>query len=472
MYALTLNNTDFIVGTPESNGYAKQSFGYSKGGFYRVFAVTEQTQYYVVQHQKGYRIDLPRRVMLPYTVTDNVISYRTPSEAGYTLQPADTNGMIYYSKEGTNFVYDQKGNAMVPLLSLTPGEEVYGLPIDSGYQQRIFGYEKNGEYYHFVIDQRYLIEYFSKSLFAPSCGCTTAFLVTKTCKDYCGSKYDASNSPYGCDDSRTAANTGGYTCSDSRVTDFSKCACTEQGPVNVIVKPMKQFNPFRLLQQGVAAGVGELTNLVKYSIQSFLTPIWNAIKSIFQFIASILVTVIQFLYNFFAGGESSPIWIQIQSFLGTLRDGFQEYVIDDFLNGIIWEGIKSIIPTRQQIMTILQPVIDILGIAFDAILTAFRYTFNALKDAAVFLVKLILPMIGYYFIYLFSTLSDTVLFFLPVSRTAKLLIILAILILIAYQVSDTFKLIVFYANKTVEALITIALRVIVTAIDIVFNLRL
>jgi len=472
MYALTLNNTDFIVGTPESNGYTKQSYGYSKGGFYRIFAVTEQTQYYVVQHQKGYRIDLPSRVMLPYTVTDNVISYRTPSEAGYTLQPADVNGLIYYSKEGTNFLYDQKGNAMAPLLSLTPGEETYGLPIDAGFQQRIFGYEKNGQYYHFVIDQRYLIEYFSKSLFAPSCGCTTAFLVTKTCKDYCGSKYDSSNSPYGCDDSRTAANTGGYTCSDSRVTDFSKCACTEQGPVNVIVKPMKQYNPFRLLQQGVAAGVGELTNLVKYSIQSFLTPIWNAIKSIFQFIASILVTVIQFLYNFFAGGESSPIWAQIQSFLGTIRDGFQEYVVDDFLNGIIWEGIKSIIPTREQIMTILQPVIDILGIAFDAILTAFRYAFNALKDAALFLVKLILPMLLYFMIYLFSTISDTLLFFLPVSRTAKFTIILCILIFIAYRTSPTFQFVVFYTNKVIEALVTVATRVIATGIDIVFNPRL
>jgi hypothetical protein len=472
MYALTLNNTDFIVGTPESNSYTKQSFGYSKGGFYRIFAVTEQTQYYVVQHLKGYSIDLPRRVMLPYTVTDNVISYRTPSEAGYVLQPADSNGMIYYSKEDKNFVYDQRGNAMVPLLSLTPSEDIYGLPVDSAYQQRIFGYEKNSQYYHFVTDQRYLIEYFSKSLFSPSCGCTTAFLVTKTCKDYCGSKYDASNSPYGCDDGRTAANTGGYTCSDSRVTDFSKCACTEQGPVNVIVKPMKQYNPFRLLQQGISAGVGELTNLIKYSIQSFLTPIWNAIKSIFQFIASIITTVIQFLFSFFAGGESSPIWGQIQSFIGSLQDGFKEYVIDDFLNGIIWEGIKSIIPTRDQIMSILQPVIDILGIAFDAMLTAFRYAFNALKDAALFLVKTVLPMIGYFIIYLFSLIADTLLFFLPVSRTAKFIIILCILIFFAYQFVPEFQAFVFFTNLIIEAVISTATRLLATGIDLVFNLNL
>jgi hypothetical protein len=182
--------------------------------------------------------------------------------------------------------------------------------------------------------------------------------------------------------------------------------------------------------------------------------------------------VIQFLYNFFAGGESSPIWAQIQSFLGTIRDGFQEYVVDDFLNGIIWEGIKSIIPTREQIMTILQPVIDILGIAFDAILTAFRYAFNALKDAALFLVKLILPMLLYFMIYLFSTISDTLLFFLPVSRTAKFTIILCILIFIAYRTSPTFQFVVFYTNKVIEALVTVATRVIATGIDIVFNPRL
>ena len=469
MYGLSLNNTDFIIGTPESNGYVKDSTGYTKGGFYRTFAVTERNQYYVVLRQRGYQINLSGRVMLPYTITNNVITYKTPSESGYSIQPVDVYGMIYYSKDGVNYVYDEKGNAMVPLVSLTPSQTIFGQPSENGYQVRLFGFEKESTFYHFVPEQRFLVEYFSKSLYSPSCGCTTSFIVTKTCKDFCGSKYDASNSPYGCDDGRNTANTG-YSCSDSRVTDFSKCACTEQGPVNVIVKPMKQYNPFRLLQQGVAAGVGELTNLIKYSIQSFLTPVWNAIKSIFQFIASMIVTVIQFLYNFLFGGESSPIWIQIKNFAGSLRDGFKQYVIDDFVNGIIIDGIKSIIPSRQQIMTILQPVIDILRVAFDAMLTAFKYTFEALKTAASFLIRTVLPLIGYYIIYIFSEIADKTLFFLPFSRTTKMVIIILLLLYAFYYLSETPKKIIAAANTLViEPTIGTVTRVLATFIDIIFN---
>ena len=469
MYGLNLTNMDFLSGTPESNGYTKDAIGYNKGGYYRIFAVTEQTQYYVVLRQRGYAIDLTQRSMLPYTITDGVITYKTPAESGYAIQATDRYGLIYYSNAGKNYVYDQKGNAMVLLASLTPSETIYGQPVDSGYQTRLFGYEKNSSTFYFIPEQRFLVEYFSKSLFSPSCGCTTSFIVTKTCKDFCASKYDSSNSAYGCDDGQTSANTGGYACTDSRVTDFSKCACTEQGPVNVIVKPMKQYNPFRLLQQGISAGVNELSNLVKYSVQSFLTPVWNAIKSIFQFIASMIVTVIQFIYNFLFGGESSPIWIQIQDFIGSLTDGFKQYVIDDFINGIIIEGIKSIIPTRQQIMSILQPVLDILYVAFDAMLTAFKYTFEALKTAATFLFKNVIVMFFYYLLYAFSFVADTLLFFLPLNRTGKMVLLFTLLILLFIKGYGPADLVVTILGYILNIFTSIVTRTMATAIDIVFN---
>jgi hypothetical protein len=469
MFGLDLSNMDFITGTPESNGYTKDDIGYRKGNYYRTFAVTEQTQYYVVLRKRGYVIDPSQRAMLPYTITDDVITYKTPSESGYAIQPTDGYGLIYYSKSGKNYVYDQKGNAMVPLVSMTPSEQIYGQPEDSGYQTRIFGYEKNSTNFYFIAEQRFLVEYYSKSLFSPSCGCTSSFIVTKTCKDFCASKYDSSNSPYGCDDGQTSQNTGGYSCSDSRVTDFSKCACTEQGPVNVIVKPMKKYNPFRLLQQGISAGVGELSNLIKYSVQSFLTPVWNAIKSIFQFIASMVVTAIQFIYNFLFGGESSPIWIQIKEFIGSLQQGFKQYVIDDFVNGIIIDGIKSIIPTRSQIMTILQPVLDILYVAFDAMLTAFKYTFEALKTAATFLFKNVIVMLFYYILYVFSTFSDIFLFFLPLNRTGKMVVLFTLLILLFIKGYAPADLVVTILGYIVNIFVSIITRTMATAIDIVFN---
>jgi hypothetical protein len=469
MYGLNLTNLDFITGTPESNGYIKKSFGFEKNGYHRTFAVTEQSQFYVVLRKKGYQINLSQRVSLPYTFENNIVTYKTPSESGYVLQPIDVNGLIYYRKDNVNYVYDQKGNGMVPLSSMTPSETIFGQPEDNGYAIRLFGYEKNSQIYYFTTEQRFLVEYYSKSLFVPRCGCTSSFIVTKTCKDYCASKYDASKSQYGCNDAQTAANTGGFTCSDSRVTDFSKCACTEQGPVNIIVKPMQKYNPFRLLQQGISAGVGELTNLVKYSIQSFLTPVWNAIKSIFQFIVSMIVTIVQFIYNFLFSGENSPIWIQIKNFIGTLTTGFKQYVIDDFVNGIILNGIKSIIPTRQQIMTILQPVIDILSIAFDAMLTAFKYTFEALKTAALFLVRTVIPLFFYYILYSFSFIADKLLFFLPFNRTVKMFLLLVLIIVLAVQSSSELQLVWFIVQELVNLVVSTITRIIATGVDLVFN---
>lgn len=468
LVALDLQNIDFITGTPESNGYVKEIFGYSKNGYRRIFAVTEQSQYYVVLRQRGYAVDTSRRVSLPYTIEGTTVTYKTPSESGYAIQPIDTYGLIYYRKDGIDYVYDQRGNGMIPLVSMTPSEQIYGQPQDSGYQTRLFGYEKNSTLYHFIPEQRFLVEYFSKSLYTPNCGCSTSFIVTKTCKDFCASKYDSSNSPFGCDDGKTTQRTG-YSCSDSRVTDFSQCACTEQGPVNVIVKPMKKYNPFRLLQQGISAGVGELSNMIRYSIQSFLTPVWNAIKSIFQFIASMIVTIIQFVYNFLFAGESSPIYQQIRNFASSVTAGFKQYVIDDFVNGIIVEGIKSILPTRQQIMVILQPVIDILSVAFDAIVTAFKYTFEALKTAGSFLVRTAIPLFFYYVLYLFSSISDKLLFFLPFSRTIKMLLLFILMLVLVIQGSSLMQLIVTIISLFVNMIVSSVTRVLATGIDLVFN---
>lgn len=463
------SNVVNIIGTPQSNGYIASTLvggGFTNSSGTYVFGVVDQQQYFIVMKQVGYEILPQMKIGLKYTITGGTITYNTPAQDGFVAQPADAYGLVRYLKNSIYYVFDSNANVMVPLNESIPSQTIFGAPdlSPNNYTKQLTGFKKNDLTYFFVVNQRYLCEYYSKSLYNPTCSCSTAKVVSKTCADFCAAKKDDTGANYGCDNSATTA-ASGVGCGDSRVTDFTKCVCTEQGPVNVIVKPMQEYNPFRLLKNAVSSGVDQLTSVIKYAIQSFLTPIWNTIKYIIQFMSSLVWSAIQFIYLWFTTGPENPIITQIKNFLGTIKDGFNEYVVQRFVKDIIIDGIKSIIPTREMLMSIINPVIEFFKTSFHAMLDAFKTAFDAVTNALKYFFLDILPKVFFYVLVSLMVVIDKATFFLPLSKTTKLFIIMlmAILGLLFYFTGSSWE----YIIKGVDKLLYMIFFVVTSAYNMI-----
>jgi hypothetical protein len=464
------NSVVNIIGTPQSNGYTASTIvggGFTNSSGTYIFGVVDQTQYYIVMKQVGYEILPQLKVGLKYTISGGNIIYNTPAQDGFLAQAADSYGLIRYLKNGIYYVFDSNANVMVPLNEATPSQTIYGGPdlSPNTYTKQLTGYKKNDLTYFFVVNQRYLCEYYSKSLYNPTCSCYTAKVVSKTCKDFCAAKKDDTGASFGCDNSATTS-LAGAGCNDSRVTDFNKCVCTEQGPVNVIVKPMQEYNPFRLLKNAVNSGVDQLTSVIKYAIQSFLTPIWNTIKYIIQFMASLVWSAIQFIYLWFTSDSGeNPIMAVIKDFLGSLKDGFNEYVVQRFIKDIIIDGIKSIIPTKEMLMSLVTPVVEFFKTSFRVMLDAFKTAFDAVTNALKYFFLDILPKVLFYILTSLMIVIDKATFFLPISKTTKLFIIcvMAILGVLFYFTGQSWE----YIVKGVDALLYTVFFVITSAYNMI-----
>jgi hypothetical protein len=231
----------------------------------------------------------------------------------------------------------------------------------------------------------------------------------------------------GCDDGVNQY-ISGFVCDDVRQTDMTKCACTEQGPVNIIAKPMKKYNPFRLLVSGVEAAASEVLSGIKYAIQSFLTPVWNALRGIFQFMGSIVYVAVQFFAGLFGGGGNSSIMATLRNIVNGVAEGFQQYVITDGIMYVV-NQIKSLIPTAAQLQALLSPVQSFFGGLMSGIVSAFSNTVTAVKNGVVTLAKLVVPPILYYAFYVITRVADYLLFFLPINPTIKTFIVLILMII-------------------------------------------
>ena len=437
MIAINFTDVLSITGTPASNNYVVGPNGYGfvnpATGEWRAFAVMNQRQFYLLLKQVGFSIDPTNPVALRYTQSGTAnISYDTPVQDGYSPQYNSTYNLTYYTNAaGSPFVFDDKAEVMIPILSLTPQQTIYGTPISNGntYNQEVFGYSLTGTTYYFSITKRSMFEYVMKSLYNPLCNCSQAQVVTKTCTDFCASTYDASNSKMGCDDNVNRY-LSGFVCDDVRQTDMTKCACTEQGPVNVIAKPMKKYNPFRLLVSGVEAASSELLGGIKYAIQSFLTPVWNALRGVFQFMGSIVHVTAQFFAGLFtsSGGGNSSIIGTLKGILSGVANGFQQYVVTDGIMYVI-DKVKSIFPSGAQLQALISPVQSFFAGALSGIISAFSNTITAVKNGVVALAKIVIPPILYYAFYAITKIADYALFFLPVSPTIKTFIIMVALII-------------------------------------------
>jgi hypothetical protein len=145
--------------------------------------------------------------------------------------------------------------------------------------------------------------------------------------------------------------------------------------------------------------------------------------------SSLVWSAIQYIYLWFTTGPENPIIGQIKGFLGSIKDGFNEYVVQRFIKDIIVDGIKSIIPTKETLMSIVTPVIEMFKGAFKAVVEAFKTAFDAVVNALGYFFGDLLPKVFFYILSTLMVVIDKATFFLPISKTTKLFIITTMAIL-------------------------------------------
>ena len=356
-------------------------------------------------------------------------------------------------------------SALIPPIN----QSIWGVPVDNGYSNELFGYSKGGGHYFFVVKSRKLIQYYSKDLYQPTCLCSNNQIATKTCSTYCSSTMDSSNANLGCDDNENIQKTG-YACADKRsllnpinATAGVQCACTKQGPVNIIVKPMQEYNPFRLLQKGVKSAYNEMTNVLKSTIQSFLTPVWNTIRGIFQYIISLFVMIFQFIAQYL-----SPSFIvqQIKTLYNLAEDGFTEYVWRDGILFVV-NYIKDLFQTYvspSALAATFKPVTDFFKNTFIYVVQALGNAFKTVSKVVAEVVTYVAKKTAYFALEWVTFISKYALFFLPIDDLAKTIILVLGGI---YFAAPSTHVYIEYFNKFINSILVFFSRIFGTIVEVV-----
>ena len=348
-------------------------------------------------------------------------------------------------------------------------QDIWGTPSQNGFSAELFGYSKTGGNYFFVVTSRQLIQYYTKDLYQPTCMCTNNQISSKTCTAYCASNLDASNASLGCDDATNIANTG-YACADTRSLlnpsvnkNMINCGCTEKGPVNIIVQPMQQYNPFRLLQKGVGIAFSELTNVLKYTVQSFLTPVWNTIRGILQYIVSLFVMVFEFLAHYL---NPSFIVQQIGKLYNLAADGFTEYVWRDGILFVV-NYIADLFTTYlgpSALAATFKPVTDFFTNTFLYVVQALGNAFTTVSTVVSNVITFVAKKFAYFALEWTTFIARYALFFLPIDDLSKVIILVVAGI---YFGAPSTHVYIEYFNKFINFILTFFSRILGTITEVV-----
>jgi hypothetical protein len=315
--------------------------------------------------------------------------------AVYTL-----NGEIY-SKRGDNFIFNASYNVLYPIYNtITPTVALYGKYADSGYSEvSICTLDKKGnciavdptsvpmakniktsKLYAFVTVEKSLVKFTTNSTTITQCPCQITSTIIPTCDQICKLGRDRNGQPLKCFNPKE---TGGA----------PACGCFETGAVNVIIEPMQTYNPFRLLGAAVVAGGKELHKGISYVVQNFLTPLWEVVKLVISFIASIITMIVQFIIQYaklalegvkgiLKGGNSNDgIVSKLKAFVNnTIMPALKSiwsirHIIIDGITSIASKIWTSVIGVLKKIS---EGFISLLKVAVSAILDGLLYAWNFL----------------------------------------------------------------------------------------------
>lgn len=265
-----------------------------------------------------------------------------------------------------------------------------------------------------------LLPFARDSVTETSCPCHVTAKVVPTCNEVCSSKSSSQmNLPGGSNDPLLCANPN----DDPLQTP---CQCYYNGPVNVIIKPMQKYNPFRLIQAGFSAGGDSFLSGVVNAVKGFMLPLWNTVKQVTAFLSSIIAMVVEAITTY-----ANPSYVfNLFKNLAVLGAEAARDQLNTFWNDIVVAGLKGLWDYR---LILIQKMKEGLSWIWENLKSALKALSVAISNIAVTVFGVVKSAVTYVwekFTYYTSAIIDVVTPFIPISPTIKFNIFLWIVIII------------------------------------------
>lgn len=219
---------------------------------------------------------------------------------------------------------------------------------------------------------RSLLHFSRDTITNPNCPCSLTLVHIPTCNEICSSSNDPDGNPYKCDNSN-----------DDPLQ--VPCQCYYEGPVNVIIKPMQKYNPFRQIGELVTSaftggdGNSGLISSISSALSSFLTPLWNTVKLVVSVLSSVLAMIVEAITTY-----GNPVYI-FNLFKNIIVLGAEELAHQ---MGLFFSDI--IVPALQAIWDVRLPIIEGLSMIGGYIWESLKVALKAISDGlSTFVIKII-----------------------------------------------------------------------------------
>jgi photosystem II stability/assembly factor-like uncharacterized protein len=348
---------------------------------------------------------------------------------GYKLQPTG-----YYLKTD-EWAYDAKAQRLYYMIS-TQVIKFYGSLEDNDYtilttctldsngncipSSINIGKVGNQAYILLQKEVTTLLPFARDSLTETSCPCKVTAKIIPTCNEVCSSKTSSQLSlPGGSNDPLLCENPN-----DDPLQ--STCKCYYNGPVNVIIKPMQQYNPFRLLTAGSSSGSSSFLTGVSNAVKSFMLPLWNTVKQVTAFLSSIIAMIVEAISTY-----ANPVYVfNLFKNIAALGAEAAADQFKTFWDEIVVAGLGGIWNYRLVLIKSMNEGLSWIWENFKLALKALSEAISNLAVSAFGVAKTGITFIWEKFTYYTSAIIDTVTPFIPISPTIKFNIFLWIAILV------------------------------------------
>jgi hypothetical protein len=257
-----------------------------------------------------------------------------------------------------------------------------------------------------------LLPFSRDTISEPNCPCVVTGSVIPTCQEICATGNDPDGNPLLCNNPN-----------DDPLT--TPCQCYYQGPVNVIVKPMQEYNPFRLVQNLVGEGLSMLGSKIANGIKSFMLPLWHTVKIVTSYLASIMTMIVETLRTY-----CNPTYV-FNLFKQLITLGYEEAKekIIEFWHSTIVPGLEKLWSYRTLVWDGMKKA---AGYIWEHVLLVAKAVWNAIESFGQIVWKATKTGIAWAWdtgMNAFGSLIDDLTPFIPLPRLYKTTIVFILILL-------------------------------------------
>lgn len=353
--------------------------------------------------------------------------YDTGSTMDYIDYSTNTTITLTYYTHAPAYLLDHQTNLLFELEEMIP-TIFYGTPASNDFvplttcavtsqgnctQTKLqFGLFGTQTYIIIQREIKSLLPFSRDSISEPNCPCVVTGSVIPTCQEICATGNDPDGNPLLCNNPND----------DPLLTP---CQCYYQGPVNVIVKPMQEYNPFRLVQNLVGEGLSMLGSKIANGIKSFMLPLWHTVKIVTSYLASIMTMIVETLRTY-----CNPTYV-FNLFKQLITLGYEEAKekIIEFWHSTILPGLEKLWSYRTLVWDGMKKA---AGYIWEHVLIVAKAVWNAIESFGKLVWKVTKTGIAWAWdtgMNAFGSLIDDLTPFIPLPRLYKTTIVFILILL-------------------------------------------